>query len=107
MAFVTSLIGPLLAVVAVTSFNLVYGFFTETLAKRQLKSMFGQYVPPELVEEMSWVLDGLPGMRSIFSQPIEMRVNEMLAGIRTDVGVKLFGDDFDILAEKAAEVVAL
>ncbi len=52
-AFVTSLIGPLLAVVAVTSFNLVYGFFTETLAKRQLKSMFGQYVPPELVEEMS------------------------------------------------------
>ena len=52
-AFVTSLIGPLLAVVAVTSFNLVYGFFTETLAKRQLKSMFGQYVPPQLVEEMS------------------------------------------------------
>jgi adenylate cyclase len=58
-AFVTSLIGPLLAVVAVTSFNLVYGFFTETLAKRQLKSMFGQYVPPELVEEMSRNPEGI------------------------------------------------
>ena len=52
-AFVTSVVGPLLAIVIVTSFNLVYGFFTETLAKLQLKSMFGQYVPPELVDEMS------------------------------------------------------
>jgi adenylate cyclase len=52
-AFVTSVVGPLLAVVVVTTFNLVYGFFTETLQKLQLKSMFGQYVPPELVDEMS------------------------------------------------------
>ena len=52
-SFVTSLVGPLAAIVAVTSFNLVYGFFTETLAKRELKSMFGQYVPPQLVDEMS------------------------------------------------------
>ncbi len=52
-AFVTSLVGPLLVVAAVTTFNLVHGFFTETLAKRQLKSMFGQYVPPQLVDEMS------------------------------------------------------
>lgn len=58
-AFVTSLVGPLLAVAAVTSFNLVYSFFTETLQKRQLKSMFGQYVPPELVEEMSRNPEGI------------------------------------------------
>jgi adenylate cyclase len=58
-AFVTSLVGPLLAVVAVTSFNLVYSYFTETLQKRQLKSMFGQYVPPELVEEMSRNPEGI------------------------------------------------
>jgi cobalt-zinc-cadmium resistance protein CzcA len=37
----------------------------------------------------------LPGMRMSFMQPIEMRVNEMVAGIRSDVGVKLFGDDFE------------
>lgn len=58
-AFVTSIVGPLLAVAAVTSFNLVYSFFTETLQKRQLKSMFGQYVPPELVEEMSRNPEGI------------------------------------------------
>ena len=58
----------------------------------------------ELVQQMSAVLEGLPGMRSIFTQPIEMRVNEMIAGIRSDVGIKLFGDDFDILREKADEI---
>ncbi len=58
----------------------------------------------ELVEQMSEAVDGLPGMRSIFTQPIEMRVNEMIAGIRSDVGVKLFGDDFDTLRHKAEEV---
>lgn len=52
----------------------------------------------ELVEVISDTLDGMPGMRSIFTQPIEMRVNEMLAGIRSDVGIKLFGDDFERLA---------
>lgn len=52
----------------------------------------------ELVEVISETLDGMPGMRSIFTQPIEMRVNEMLAGIRSDVGIKLFGDDFERLA---------
>ena len=58
----------------------------------------------ELVKAMSKALDGMPGMRSIFTQPIEMRVNEMLAGIRSDVGVKLFGDDFDTLRAKADEI---
>ncbi len=60
-----------------------------------------------LVELMSLELSGLPGMRLIFTQPIEMRVNEMIAGIRTDVGIKIFGDDLDILREKAAEVGAV
>jgi cobalt-zinc-cadmium resistance protein CzcA len=55
----------------------------------------------ELVQEMSRVTEGLPGMRLIFTQPIEMRMNEMIAGIRADVGVKLFGDDFVLLGELA------
>jgi cobalt-zinc-cadmium resistance protein CzcA len=58
----------------------------------------------ELVESMSATLEGLPGMRSVFSQPIEMRVNEMLAGIRADVGIKLFGDDFDELRAQADQI---
>jgi cobalt-zinc-cadmium resistance protein CzcA len=59
----------------------------------------------ELVRAMSSALEGMPGMRSIFTQPIEMRVNEMVAGIRSDVGIKLFGDDFDTLRSKADEIL--
>jgi len=58
----------------------------------------------ELVAQMSTEMEGLPGMRSVFTQPIEMRVNEMVAGIRADVGIKLFGDDFDILRAGAEEI---
>ena len=60
-----------------------------------------------LVTAMEKELDALPGMRMIFTQPIEMRVNEMIAGIRSDVGVKLFGDDFEILKAKAREIEGL
>jgi len=58
----------------------------------------------ELVEVMNDVISVLPGMRVVFTQPIEMRLNEMIAGIRTDVGVKIFGDDLEILRQTAAEV---
>ena len=58
----------------------------------------------DLVRAMEERLGGLPGMRMVYTQPIEMRVNEMVAGIRSDVGVKLFGDDFAILRRKSREI---
>ena len=58
----------------------------------------------ELVLEMEKELSVLPAMRMIFTQPIEMRVNEMVAGVRSDVAIKLFGDDFDMLKAKAREI---
>jgi cobalt-zinc-cadmium resistance protein CzcA len=58
----------------------------------------------ELVTAMEKELSSMPGMRMIFTQPIEMRVNEMIAGIRSDVGIKIFGDDFDTLKTKAMEI---
>ena len=61
----------------------------------------------ELAARMQEELSALPGMRLSFLQPIEMRVNEMIAGVRGDVGVKLFGDDLDILRAKAREIEAL
>lgn len=61
----------------------------------------------ELVSAMEKELDGFPGMRMVFAQPIEMRVNEMVAGVRADVAVKVFGDDLDALKEKAREIEAL
>jgi cobalt-zinc-cadmium resistance protein CzcA len=46
----------------------------------------------------------IPGQRMAITQPIEMRLNEMTSGIRSDVAVKLFGDDFDVLVAKAKEI---
>lgn len=55
----------------------------------------------ELTDLMQNELAGMPGMRMIFAQPIELRVNEMIAGIRSDIGIKVFGDDFETLKEVA------
>ncbi len=49
-------------------------------------------------------LRSIPGLKFAFSQPIEMRINEMLAGTRSDLAVKLFGDDLMVLKEKALEI---
>ena len=58
----------------------------------------------ELTEKMQEALRHLPGQRFSMSQPIEMRINEMVSGVRGDLAVKIFGDDLDVLREKAAEV---
>jgi cobalt-zinc-cadmium resistance protein CzcA len=57
-----------------------------------------------LVAAMEKEMDSFPGMKMVFTQPIEMRVNEMIAGIRGDLGVKVFGDDFETLKGKAREI---
>jgi len=61
----------------------------------------------ELVAGMQGLLADFPAMRTIFTQPIEMRINEMVAGVRADLGVKLFGDDFELLRQKASEIQAV
>jgi cobalt-zinc-cadmium resistance protein CzcA len=51
----------------------------------------------DLVQAMQEELDDLPAVNMVFTQPIEMRLNEMVSGIRSDVGIKIVGDDFDEL----------
>ncbi len=58
----------------------------------------------ELVSKMAEETKVLPGMRAVYTQPIEMRINEMVAGIRSDLGVKLYGEDLQTLKTKAAEI---
>jgi heavy metal efflux system protein len=58
----------------------------------------------ELVAAMASATKVLPGMRAVYTQPIEMRINEMVAGIRADLGVKLYGDDLETLKAKAEEL---
>jgi len=57
-----------------------------------------------LVQAIQRELSHLPGMRMAFTQPIELRMNEIVSGIRSDLGVKLFGDDFTVLNQKAREI---
>lgn len=61
----------------------------------------------ELVSAMGTELSTFPGMRMVFTQPIEMRLAEMTAGVRAELGVKVFGDDFQKLASIAQEIDAL
>jgi len=59
----------------------------------------------ELIEEMSAVLgDSVPGTGFAFTQPIEMRVDELVAGVKADVAVLLYGDDLRVLADKGKEI---
>ncbi|MCP5104473.1 MAG: efflux RND transporter permease subunit [bacterium] len=58
----------------------------------------------ELTEILREELSGFPGMKLIFTQPIEMRVNEMIMGIRSDLGIKIFGDDLNQLKNYATQV---
>ena len=61
----------------------------------------------ELTEQIRKELSVMPGMRLVYTQPIEMRVNEMIAGIRTDLGIKVFGDDLNILKKKADQIALI
>ena len=58
----------------------------------------------ELTELIQKELRDLPGQRIAMTQPIEMRMNEMISGVRSDVAAILYGDDFDVLVKKAAEI---
>jgi cobalt-zinc-cadmium resistance protein CzcA len=58
----------------------------------------------ELVELISREFAAFPGQRLAYTQPIEQRVNEMTSGVKSDLAVKLFGDDFDVLTAKAREL---
>lgn len=62
----------------------------------------------ELIEEMSEVLNSrVPGVMFGFTQPIEMRVDELVAGVKADVAVLLYGDDLEVLGTKAKEIERL
>lgn len=61
----------------------------------------------ELADKFKEKLSVFPGIEYEFTQPIEMRFNELVTGVRSDIAVKIFGEDLDYLAEQAAEIGAL
>ena len=61
----------------------------------------------ELVEAVEGRLSRIPGMRLAFSQPIALRVNELISGIKSDLAVKIFGEDMDALKAHADDVAGV
>lgn len=64
--------------------------------------------PKETIDElrtrMLQFVNQIPGNNSEFSQPIELRFNELISGVRSDIGVKIFGDDMQILNQEAEKI---
>jgi cobalt-zinc-cadmium resistance protein CzcA len=58
----------------------------------------------DLVEAMQEAVGKVPGNNYEFTQPIQMRFNELISGVRSDVAVKVFGDDMDTMNSTAAEI---
>jgi len=61
----------------------------------------------ELIEKMQDKLKVIVGANFIFTQPLELRFNELLTGVREDVAIKLYGNDLDVLATKAEEMAKI
>ncbi|WP_353157391.1 CusA/CzcA family heavy metal efflux RND transporter, partial [Herminiimonas fonticola] len=61
----------------------------------------------ELLAAVQKTVTGLPGSNYEFSQPIQLRFNELISGVRSDVAVKLFGDDMDVLNDTASKVATV
>ncbi|MDI9743268.1 CusA/CzcA family heavy metal efflux RND transporter [Acinetobacter nosocomialis] len=64
--------------------------------------------PKETIDElrarMLQFVNQIPGNNSEFSQPIELRFNELISGVRSDIGVKVFGDDMQVLNQEAEKI---
>ena len=61
----------------------------------------------EIVQAISEELAVIPGIRPAFSQPISLRVNELISGIKSDVAIKIFGDDIDVLTGTAERITPI
>ncbi len=61
----------------------------------------------DLIAEMEEVAKAIPGNRYEFTQPIQMRFNELISGVRSDLAVKVYGDDMDTLVEVAEQIEAV
>jgi len=77
---------------------------TDTFLVLKPKEQWRMHSKDQLIEEIRKVMSDTPGIAFGFTQPIEMRVSEMLTGTRGDVAVKLFGTDLAVLNEKANEI---
>jgi heavy metal efflux system protein len=58
----------------------------------------------ELIEKMSTALEAVPGVTFGFQQPIQMRFNELISGVRQDIAIKIYGEDLDVLTDLSKQI---
>ncbi|MEY4720179.1 MAG: hypothetical protein RL563_2797, partial [Pseudomonadota bacterium] len=80
---------------------------TDTFLILKPKAQWRMQTKAELIEAIRAIMSHTPGIDFGFTQPIEMRVSEMLTGTRGDVAVKLFGSDIEVLNDRAVEIEAV
>jgi cobalt-zinc-cadmium resistance protein CzcA len=80
---------------------------TDTFVILKPADQWGGKTREQLIEDIRSVLETLPGLVFGFTQPIQMRVTEMLTGVRGDVAVKLYGPDLAVLNEKAEAIAGV
>lgn len=61
----------------------------------------------QLIEDIQKAAASVPGSNYEMSQPIQLRFNELISGVRSDVAVKVFGDDMDVLNKTADDIAAI
>jgi heavy metal efflux system protein len=61
----------------------------------------------ELIDKIHEKISVIPGVNYVYTQPVELRFNELLTGVREDVAIKLYGEDLDILAVKAQDMAKI
>lgn len=61
---------------------------------------------PEFIEKLAKAVEQVPGNNYEYTQPIQMRFNELIAGVRSDVAIKVYGDDFDVMSATANKIAS-
>ncbi len=77
------------------------------LAMQPKKEWISAKTKDEMIEKMEEALSVIPGINVEITQPMQMRFNELMTGIRQDVAIKIYGDDLDILTEQAKKIAML
>jgi cobalt-zinc-cadmium resistance protein CzcA len=79
---------------------------TDTFVELKPKSKWRMFMTKDKLADIlnEKLQEEVPGVNFSFTQPIEMRVNELVSGVKSDIAVKIFGDDLDVLLKKAEQV---
>lgn len=77
------------------------------LAMKQKSEWKSAKSKEEMIGKMEEVLSAIPGIHVEISQPMQMRFNELMTGIRQDVAIKIYGEDLDILATQADKIAKI